>query len=84
MSRMVMDSVPPWMSMTAPPSGGVVDEGVVFDVDAVADGDADVVALDAVLLGEAVFDAPAEEDADVVAAQGVVANDGPLPLIPHF
>jgi hypothetical protein len=34
-------------------------EGVVFDVDAVADGDADVVALDAVLLGEAVFDAPA-------------------------
>ena len=51
---------------------------------AMADGDADAVALDRVLLGEAVFDAPAEEDADVVSAQGVVANDGPLPLIPHF
>src|SRR5262249_38485228 len=45
---------------------------------AMADGDTDPVAVDGVLLGQAVSDAPAEEDADVIAAQRIVADDWPL------
>src|SRR5262245_44198141 len=45
---------------------------------AVADRDAEAVALDVVLFREAVLDAPAKEDADVVVPELVVAHDGAL------
>ena len=45
---------------------------------AMADRDAETVAFDRVLLGQAVLDAPAEEDADVVADEPIVADDRPL------
>src|SRR5262249_34827454 len=43
-----------------------------------ANGDADAVAHNGILLGQAILDAPAEEDANIVADELVIADDGAL------